>query len=97
MANSENVSKADFLADETLKRAYVRSIEIMGEAVKHIPSELQEKYTAIKWRRIAGMRNRSVHVYFGIDYDVVWDVVVDEIPVLDAEVKKILEKEYSNK
>jgi Protein of unknown function DUF86 len=55
------LSKADFVRDETLKRAYVRSLEIMGEAVKQLPDTLRQKYTAIEWRSIAGMRDRLIH------------------------------------
>ncbi len=95
MADSAKVNKAEFLENGTLKRAYVRSIEVIGEAVKQLPDELRRKYSAIEWREIAGMRDRLIHVYFGIDYDIVWDVVINKIPVLDKEVKQILENEYS--
>jgi uncharacterized protein with HEPN domain len=95
MTDSEKVSKADFLASETLKRAYIRSIEVIGEAVKHLPDELRQKYNAIEWREIAGMRDRLIHVYFGIDYDIVWDVIINKLPALDAQVKQILRNEYS--
>lgn len=95
LSNSAKVNKADFLKDETLKRAYVRSPEIIGEATKQLPDTLREKYSAVDWRGIAGMRDRLVHAYFGIDYDIVWDVIADEVPLLDAVVKKILEKDYS--
>ncbi|MEL6554899.1 MAG: HepT-like ribonuclease domain-containing protein [Cyanobacteria bacterium J06621_11] len=92
---SNGVSKEEFLKSETLKRAYVRSLEIIGEAVKQLPDELRHNYSSIEWRAIAGMQDRLIHVYFGVDYDVVWDVVVNKIPELDAEVKRILKETFS--
>ncbi len=77
-----------------MKRAYVRSIETIGEAVKQLPDELRQKYSAIEWRAMAGMRDRLIHNYFGVDYDIVWDVVVRKIPVLDADIRLILKQEY---
>jgi uncharacterized protein with HEPN domain len=94
MTNAGDLDKAAFAQDETLKRAYVRIIEVIGEAVKQLPDELRQKYSAIEWRAMAGMRDRLIHNYFGVDYDIVWDVVVNKIPGLDAEIRLILAQEY---
>lgn len=94
MTNAKGISKADFLKDETLKRAYVRSIEVIGEAVKQLPAELRQAHSTIDWRAIAGMRDRLAHKYFGVDYEIVWDVVTHKLPMLDTVVKDILKQEY---
>lgn len=94
MTSSTSLDKTKFVQDETLKRAYVRSIEVIGEAVKQLPDGLRQKYDAIEWRAMAGMRDRLIHNYFGVDYDIVWDVVVNKIPTLDAEIRLIFEQEY---
>lgn len=94
LQSSAGLDKTTFLQDETLKRAYVRSIEVIGEAVKQIPDTLRQKYPAIEWRAIAGMRDRLIHGYFGVDYDIVWDVITNKIPVLDIEIKRIMSQEY---
>lgn len=94
MTSSTGLDKAAFVQDETLKRAYVRSIEVIGEAVKQIPDGLRQKYDAIEWRALAGMRDRLIHNYFGVDYDIVWDVVTNKIPPLDAEIRLMLKQEY---
>jgi uncharacterized protein with HEPN domain len=95
IANSSGLDKATFVEDETLKRAYVRSIEVIGEAVKQLPNPLRQKYSAIDWRAIAGMRDRLIHNYFGVDYDIVWDVVTNKVPELNAEVRKMIDQEFS--
>lgn len=94
ITSSKDLDKMTFVEDETLKRAYVRSIEVIGEAVKQIPDALRQKYTLIEWRAMAGMRDRLIHNYFGVDYDIVWDVVANKVPELDREIRKILEREY---
>ena len=90
-----NVDKSSFLQDETLTRAYVRSIEVIGEAVKQLPDELRQKHNTIEWRAMAGMRDRLIHNYFGVDHEIVWDVVINKIPALDTAIRQILQQEYS--
>ncbi len=81
----------DFLADETLRRAAVRSLEIIGEAAKKVPEDFRAKYPAIEWRAMSGMRNKLIHDYFGVDYELVWDVVQNRIPILRSQIASILE------
>lgn len=80
-----------FTGDETLRRAFVRSLEVVGEAAKKVPSDFREQYPNVEWRAMAGMRDRLIHDYFGVDYDLVWDVVRNRVPALRAQIAAILE------
>jgi uncharacterized protein with HEPN domain len=66
-----------------LCRAVVRSIEIIGEASKKIDEEFKATHTHIEWKKMAGARDKLIHDYFGIDYDIVWDIIQNKIPDLD--------------
>lgn len=65
---SEGLTLEQFLGDETRLRAFVRSLEIIGEAVKKVPEDFRTHHTSIEWRAMAGMRDRLIHAYFGVDY-----------------------------
>ncbi len=90
---AKDLSKEGFFRDETLKRAFVRSIEIIGEASKKVSPDLKGRYTELEWRVIAGMRDRLVHDYFGVDYDIVWDVVLNKVPSLHVKIEQIIQQE----
>jgi uncharacterized protein with HEPN domain len=87
------LTKDDFLHDETLKRAVVRSLEIIGEASKKIPVDFKLKWDSIKWKNMAGMRDRLIHDYMGVNYSIVWDVIKNKIPELSGQIQELLEKE----
>jgi uncharacterized protein with HEPN domain len=90
---SRGLSKAEFLQDATLMRAFVRSLEIIGEAARNVPEDFRQKHAHVDWRAMAGMRDRLIHAYFGVDYDIVWDVVANKAPVLMKEIQHILAEE----
>ncbi len=71
---NETLTKEDFLDDETLKRAVVRSLEIIGEATKKIPADFKVKWNTIQWKNMAAMRDLLIHDYIGVNYSIVWDV-----------------------
>lgn len=85
----KGLSFEQFLKDIKTQDAVVRNIEIIGEAVKNISEGLKTKHTEIPWKSIAGMRDRLIHAYFGVNWDVVWNVVMNDIPDLAREIKKI--------
>ena len=90
---SIELSKDNFLEDETLKRAVVRSLEIIGEATKKIPADFKVKWSSIQWKNMAGMRDRLIHDYIGVNYSIVWDVLINKIPALNAQIQEVLSED----
>ena len=91
VAKSDDLTFDEFVGDETLQRAFVRSLEIIGEAAKKVPESFRAGHPAIEWRAMAGMRDRLIHDYFGVDDEIVWDVVQRHIPELRRQIATILE------
>lgn len=86
------ISKTDFLDDETLKRAVIRSLEIIGEATKKIPADIKLKWSSVRWKDMAGMRDKLIHDYMGVNYTIVWDVVKNKIPELTKQISDVITK-----
>ena len=83
-------SKIDFLKTIELQDKVIRRLEIIGEAVKNISIEIKEKHSDIPWKQIAGMRDKLIHQYFGVDIEFTWGVVEKEIPLLKKKVQEMI-------
>jgi uncharacterized protein with HEPN domain len=86
----EGVNFDDFAADFRINFVVVRALEIVGEATKRLPHSLRQQYPHIPWQRMAGMRDRIIHGYDAIDYEIVWDAVKKEIPEVKPHLQQIL-------
>jgi len=81
-----------FVKDKKTINAVIRSLEVMGEALKKIPLELKEKYPEIPWKYITGMRDKLIHEYHGVDLEIVWEVIEREIPPLKPKFEELLKE-----
>jgi len=88
-----DISKEKFRGDIDIQDAVLRRLEIIGEAASNIPSKIRDKYPFIEWKEIIGFRIVVAHSYFKIDFDIVWDIIKDELPKLKGDVNKILDRE----
>jgi len=80
----KDISFDNFITDEKLTRAVVRSLEIIGEASKQIPDDFKTKYPLVEWKYMAGMRDRLIHDYFGVDYETVYNTITQDLPKLQV-------------
>jgi len=93
---SKGLSKQGLKENELKQYAIIRAIEIIGEAVKNIPESFKKKHPHIEWRQISGTRDRIVHHYFGVDLNIIWDIVHKQLGPLKEDIKQILNEEQNS-
>ncbi len=92
---SKNLNKEQLKDNRLKQKAIIRSIEIIGEAVKNLPNNVKKKYPEVSWKNIVGTRDKMIHHYFGVDLEIVWDIIKQDLPILKKqiqEIKKDIEK-----
>ena len=86
----QNISYQDLLEDDKTSSAVIRKLEIIGEASKNIPANVRRKYSGIDWEGMAGMRDKLIHFYFGVDYEILWKVIKEDLPAVRPQVERML-------
>jgi len=89
-ATSQSLELNKVINDPHLQRSFIRSLEVIGEATKNLSKDLKDNHPEIEWRKIAGMRDKLIHYYFGVDWDVVWDVVKNKLPALRTQIEGLI-------
>jgi uncharacterized protein with HEPN domain len=84
----------DFVADDDVRDSILYRLIIIGEAVSHLPASVRQRYPDIPWRAVTGFRNRAVHSYFAMDWDIVWNTATESVPLLRRQVGDILSRDY---
>lgn len=90
---TSSIEYDEFMNNELLPKATVRSFEIIGEACKKIPDEIRYKYPLFDWRGVSGLRDRLIHHYWGIDYELLWNAIQEEVPFNRIWISLIIERE----
>jgi uncharacterized protein with HEPN domain len=82
----------EFLQDKKTIKAVIRSLEVLGEASRKIPESIKARYPHVPWKRMAGMRDKLIHEYFGVDLEIVWNVVKNELPSVKVPIEELSTK-----
>jgi len=87
---TNGMSSKEFFVDDKTLDAVIRNFEIIGEAANRMPEEIRVNFNDVNWHRIRGFRNRIVHDYMGIDYEIVWEIIVNDLEELQQQIQHIL-------
>ena len=87
---TQGISFDNFKADDKTFDAVVKNLEVIGEAAKNIPERIRNKNAEVEWKKITGMRDILIHEYFGIDIEIVWDIIRNKLPSLEKQIQKLL-------
>lgn len=85
----KGISFEEFIKDQKTIDAVVRNLEIIGEAASRLPDDFKERHSNIEWHKVVGLRHRIVHVYFGIDLQIIWEIVQKDLPLLLQDLSRI--------
>jgi uncharacterized protein with HEPN domain len=88
---TRELNQERFGRDRKTVDAVVRNLEVIGEAVKQLPADVRSAHPDVEWQKIAGLRDILIHAYFGVDLDIVWDVVSNKLPALETRIRSILD------
>ncbi len=91
---SEGISKNKFFANKQLQDAIIRRIEIIGEAAKNISDDVKKRYPDVSWNEVVGTRDIFIHHYFGVDLEIVWNIMKIDLPDLKKKIKNIMESDF---
>lgn len=94
---TKNTDYKKFLRDVKTQDAVIRNFEIIGEAVKNISSDLKKARADIEWKKIAGLRDKIIHYYFGVNWDIVWAIIQDNLPQLKRKINAVIKKIFLKK
>ncbi len=84
------LNQKQFSEDERTIDAVVRNLEVVGEAVKNLPDEIRKKHPEVDWKKIAGLRDILIHEYYGIDIEIIWDIITNKLPALAKQIGVML-------
>jgi uncharacterized protein with HEPN domain len=87
---TSGLSLRDLREDEKTLDAVVRNLEVIGEAIKMLPESIRSQHSNVDWKKAAGLRDILIHQYFGVDVEIIWDIVQNKLPMLEKEVTRIL-------
>lgn len=90
---TEEMTDEQFINDTRTQDAVVRNLEVIGEATKNLSARIKRTYVHIPWKSLAGVRDKMIHHYFGIQYEIVWTIAKEELPGLLPQIEDILTKE----
>ncbi|MGI8785775.1 MAG: HepT-like ribonuclease domain-containing protein [Acidobacteriota bacterium] len=90
---TEALSYEQFVDDELRVDAVIRNLEVVGEAAKKIPSSLRDAHSGVEWQRVAGLRDILIHEYFGVDLEIIWDIIQNKLPPLKDQIGKMMPEE----